>query len=118
MRALFPTCSILTPVTGDPYPATGPAHPVAFHPYTPRIWARNPAAGDPFIACSGPTPQVKVVHNWRCGPVKGWRAAQLSSGGGRRDGLHAVLRVGPDRASLRLPTQQASRPNDQRRVLY
>ena len=56
MRALFPTCSILTPVTGDPYPATGPAHPVAFHPYTPRIWARNPAAGDPFIACSGPTP--------------------------------------------------------------
>src|SRR5207248_3652297 len=53
---LLPTNFILPPVTGDPYPAPRLAHPVAFNPHGPWIWTRDPGAGNPFVACSGPTP--------------------------------------------------------------
>jgi len=56
MRSLFSTYSILPPVTGDPYPAARPVHPVTFHPYSPWIWAYDPGTGDPLVACSSPTP--------------------------------------------------------------
>ena len=53
---LLPTNFILPPVTGDPYPASRPAHPVAFHPPRPWTWTGNPGAGNPLVACSGPAP--------------------------------------------------------------
>ena len=43
-------------MTGNPDPAAGPTHPVAFDPHIPRTWACDPSAGNPFVACSGPTP--------------------------------------------------------------
>ena len=46
----------LLPMTGDPDPAAGPAHPVALNPHSPRARAYDPGAGNPFVACSGPTP--------------------------------------------------------------
>src|SRR6266487_3531181 len=50
------TATNLLPMTGDPDPAAGSAHPVALNPHSPRAWAYDPSAGNPFVACSGPTP--------------------------------------------------------------
>ena len=43
-------------MTGDPDPAAGSAHPVALNPHSPRAWTYDPGTGNPFVACSGPTP--------------------------------------------------------------
>jgi hypothetical protein len=43
-------------MTSDPYPAAGPAHPVALNPHSPRARAYDPGTGNPFVARSGPTP--------------------------------------------------------------
>src|SRR6266849_4148754 len=64
---LLPINSLLPPVTGDPDPASRPAHPVAPHPYSPRIWTSHPGAGNPFVACSGPTPVTACPHVRRPG---------------------------------------------------
>ena len=64
---LLSTNFILPPVTGDPYPAPRLAHPVAFNPHSPWIWTRDPGAGNPFVACSGPTPVTACPNVCRAG---------------------------------------------------
>ena len=46
----------LPPMTRDPNPAAGTAHPVAFDPYGRYSRPHNPTAGHPNITCPRPTP--------------------------------------------------------------
>jgi hypothetical protein len=71
---------ILSPVPRDPHPADRPAHPVAFNPHSPWIWAYDPAARHPFIACSGPAPVAacpdipRPGRNCLCLDPNSWRS--------------------------------------------
>jgi hypothetical protein len=48
-------CSLL-PVTCDPHPAAGAAHPMAFYPRSGGPWSHHPTAGYPHVIASGPSP--------------------------------------------------------------
>jgi hypothetical protein len=52
-----PNCSLL-PVTCDPHPAAGTAHPMAFYPHSGRPWSHHPTAGYPYVIASGPSPKT------------------------------------------------------------
>jgi hypothetical protein len=48
-------CSLL-PMTCDPQPAAGTAHPMAFYPHSGRPWSHHPTARYPHVIGSGPSP--------------------------------------------------------------
>ena len=58
----------ISPVTGDPHPATRPAHPVAFDPHRRWPWPLDPGTRHPHVVRAGPAPVTAcpdIPCSWR-----------------------------------------------------
>src|SRR5437762_1418348 len=78
------TATNLLPMTGDPYPAAGPANPMTFYPHSGRPWSHRPTARYPHIIDSGPPPITTCPDIPR---PRGHRL-RFNPNGGRSPGHH------------------------------
>ena len=76
-------CSLL-PMTCDPQPAAGTAHPMALYPHSGRPWSHHPTARYPHVIGSGPSPITTCPEI----PRPRRHCLRFNPNGGRSPGHH------------------------------